>query len=66
MRMICRCGADVPAKRAQLGYRTCLVCGDKAAREVRHTVTPLNKSMNSKLFTDPELLKQLNPKRTGE
>lgn len=65
MRVICRCGDDVPAKRALLGYRTCLVCGDKAAREVRHTVAPLNKS-NYMLFTDPELLKQLNPKRTGE
>ena len=63
--VICRRGDDVPAKRAALGYRTCLSCGDKAAREVRHTVAPLNKS-NYMLFTDPELLKQLNPKRTGE
>jgi hypothetical protein len=40
-----------------------MACGDKAARQVRHTVAPLNKS-NYMLFTDPELLKQLNPKRT--
>ena len=63
--VICRCGDDVPTKRAELGYRTCLVCGDRAARQVRHTVAPLNKS-NYIMVTDPELLKQLNPKRIGE
>ena len=63
--VLCRCGEDVPAQRAQLGYRTCLVCGDRAARQVRHTVAPMNKS-NYMLFTDPELLKQLNPKRIGD
>ena len=62
--MICRCGDDVPAKRALLGYRTCLVCGDKAAREVRHTVAPLNKS-NYMLITNVTELAQLNPKRTS-
>lgn len=29
------CGAAYPAKRAQLGYRTCLDCGDRAAKEAR-------------------------------
>jgi hypothetical protein len=38
-------------------------CGEKAASKVRHTVVNLNKS-NYMLFTDPEMLKQTNPKRT--
>ena len=53
----------VPPARAELGYRTCLTCGEADAKKVRHTIAPLNKS-NYMLFTDPELLKQLNPKRT--
>jgi hypothetical protein len=63
--LICTsCYAErVPPARARLGYRTCLSCGDKQARAVRHTIAPMNKS-NYMLFTDPELLKQLNPKRT--
>jgi hypothetical protein len=57
------CGESVPVQRAQLGYKTCLVCGDKQARQVRHTIAPMNKS-NYMLFTDVDMLKQLNPKRT--
>jgi hypothetical protein len=40
-----------------------MACGEKLAREVRHTVAPMNKS-NYLLIRDPALLKQLNPKRT--
>ena len=37
----CRnCGDEVATKRSLLGYRTCLACGDKEARAVRHTVMP--------------------------
>lgn len=54
---------DIPSRRADLGYKTCLPCGDKQAREVRHTIAPLNKS-NYMVFTDATILKQLNPKRT--
>ena len=57
------CGEDIPSRRADLGYKTCLPCGDKQAREVRHTIAPLNKS-NYMVFTDATMLKQLNPKRT--
>ena len=53
----------VPPARARLGYKTCLACGDKQAKAVRHTIAPMNKS-NYMLFTDVNLLKQLNPKRT--
>jgi hypothetical protein len=38
-------------------------CGEKAARAVKHTIAPLNKS-NYMVFTDATMLKQLNPKRT--
>jgi hypothetical protein len=40
-------------------------CGETAARAVKHTVAPMNKS-NYMLFTDPTMLKQLNPKRTQQ
>jgi ribosomal protein L37AE/L43A len=54
---------DIPLQRYALGYRTCLTCGEKQAKKVKHIVAPLNKS-NYMLFTDASLLKQLNPKRT--
>jgi ribosomal protein L37AE/L43A len=56
-------GGTVPVARWRLGYSTCLPCGETAAKQKKHTVAPLNKS-NYMLFTDPEMLKQLNPKRT--
>jgi hypothetical protein len=42
---------------------TCLPCGDLVAKEVKHTVAPINKS-NYMYISDPQMLKQLNPKRT--
>jgi len=39
------------------------VLPEAAAKTVRHTIAPMNKS-NYMLFTDASLLKQLNPKRT--
>lgn len=58
------CNADIdPPARAQLKYTTCLSCGETQARKVKHLIAPLNKS-NYYHFYDPELLKQLNPKRT--
>lgn len=56
------CGDTFPPKRQALGYNTCLSCGDFAAREVRWTVAPLNKS-NYMLITNRDELSQLNPKR---
>jgi hypothetical protein len=63
--LICTaCYAErVPPARSRLGYRTCLSCGEIQAKQKKHTVAPMNKS-NYILFTDPSLLKQLNPKRT--
>lgn len=60
-----RCGGSYPAARRNLGYTTCLVCGDRQARKVRHCVAPINKS-NYVMITNYAELAQLNPKRTGE
>ena len=59
------CQEEISPARYALGYKTCLACGDREAINKRKLwcVAPLNKS-NYMLFTDPELLKQLNPKRT--
>lgn len=53
----------VEPHRAKAPRPTCMACGEKLARAVKRTVAPLSKS-NYMLFTDPEMLKQLNPKRT--
>lgn len=57
------CYGYVHSQRYRLGYKTCLQCGEMAARQVRHTVAPINKS-NYMLISDRDTLKQLNPKRT--
>ena len=59
-----KCGDDYPQARHNLGYTTCLSCGDKAARGVSHCVVPMNKS-NYTVITNREELAWLNPKRTG-
>jgi len=56
-----QCGGDVAPRRADLGYLTCLTCGDREARSVRHTVVPMNKS-NYTVITNLTELAQLNPK----
>jgi len=60
------CGNEiVPEQRHKLGYRVCLQCGDGVAKQDRASwcIAPMNKS-NYILITNPEMLKQLNPKRT--
>jgi hypothetical protein len=57
------CGDIYPLERMKIGYDVCLVHGDEIAKQRKFTVAPLNKS-NYMLFTDMNLLKQLNPKRT--
>lgn len=55
---------DRAAWCAKEGKRiTCLQCGEAAAKKVRHTIAPINKS-NYYYISNMELLKQLNPKRT--
>ena len=32
--MLCSCGNRIPPARAELGYRVCLLCGEKSAKAV--------------------------------
>lgn len=58
-----KCSAPFPAKRAALGYKTCLKCGDGAAKAARSawTVAPVHKS-NYVLITNREELSGINNK----
>lgn len=59
------CGDDVSAERLGLGYVLCMCCGEDAARKVKHTIVPMNKS--NYVYVSPDnltMLAQLNPKRT--
>jgi hypothetical protein len=58
------CGADFPPRRAELGYNTCLPCGDRKAVAARSAwcVAPVHKS-NYVLISNPADLRGLNPKR---
>lgn len=62
------CQDDIDPRRSALGYRTCLFCGEEAAR--RESVQkfsmciPINKSTPT-YISDVTLLQQLNPKRIG-
>lgn len=61
---LCReCGDPVPARRAALGYKLCLLCGEEAARTERMgwCVAPMHKS-NYVLVTDRRDLQGLNNK----
>jgi ribosomal protein L37AE/L43A len=58
------CGDPVGGKRWDLGYKTCLVCGDKQARQVKHTIVPMPKS-NYIVVTDMGLLVGLNSSHKG-
>jgi ribosomal protein L37AE/L43A len=58
------CGDTVSSKRWGLGYKTCLVCGDKQARQVKHTIVPMPKS-NYIVVTDMGLLVGLNSSHKG-
>ena len=57
------CGDVVANKRSALGYKLCLLCGDKMAHQRKFTVACNNKQ-GYELITDLSMLKQLNPKRT--
>lgn len=57
-------GNRIEPNRAKLGYKTCLPCGEKAAKKVKHTVVPMPKS-NYIAVTDLSLLKGLNSSHKG-
>lgn len=52
-----QCGDPVGDGRHALGYKLCLPCGDQRARQVKHCTIHVS---------NPDDLKQLNPKRIGE
>ena len=60
------CDATFPAARAELGYTTCLPCGDSVAKKVRAgwCVAQEYTKGNYQLITNLEALKQANPRRT--
>ena len=63
--MICIiCTNEMAQARAALGYKTCLSCGEKQARKVKHTIVPMPKS-NYIVVTDMSLLKGLNSSHKG-
>lgn len=57
------CGDDILPARYKLGYRTCMMCGEEAARAIRAAwcVAPMHKS-NYMLITDRRDLAGLNNK----
>jgi hypothetical protein len=57
----CECGEEIDLRRYQLGYKTCLVCGDKEAKARKFCVANLHKS-NYILITDKSDLIGLNNK----
>jgi len=61
--MLCKCGERIKVARSRLGYQVCLDCGDREAKSRKFTIAPINKS-NYYYVHNPEMLKQLNPKRT--
>ena len=61
--MLCkRCKLQpVPEGRVAIGYSTCMHCGEKDAKAVKHCIVPMHKS-NYVLMTNPEDLKGINNK----
>jgi len=54
----CRCcETHLRGERAQLGYDTCMSCGEFEAQKVKHTIVPMHKS-NYVVVTDKSLLKE--------
>ncbi len=60
------CGKPVPPARWNLGYTTCLSCGEQAAKQARASwcVAQEYSKGNYQLITNPDNLKHTNPKRT--
>lgn len=52
----CSCGEEIDVRRYELGYTTCLVCGDKQARERKFTIVPMHKSNYVAVFDRSDLL----------
>lgn len=57
----CVCGVEFDVARFRLGYKVCLECGEKRAKQIKHTIAPMHKS-NYMLITNLDDLKGLNNK----
>ena len=51
----CVCGERFSEARFALGYRVCLLCGDKQARDRKFTVVPMHKSNYVAMFNRDDL-----------
>lgn len=49
------CGDYLSRGRWELGYKTCLMCGEEQARQARHTIVPLHKSNYIPVFNRVDL-----------
>jgi ribosomal protein L37AE/L43A len=56
------CGEPYPAKRRELGYKTCLTCGDTSAKAARTSwcIAPAGHKQGDTIHTDPQYLRGLN------
>jgi len=60
----CECGLEISIGRLDLGYTTCLKCGDEVAKRVKHIVQiPYSKGAYQYIH-NPQDLCFTNPKRT--
>lgn len=55
------CGSAFAERRAALGYKTCLKCGEKETKNIKRTVVPMHKS-NYVLITNRQELSGVNNK----
>ena len=58
------CSDTVSPLRWQLGRHTCLSCGERVAKQHKHTIVPMPKS-NYIVVTDKSLLLNLNSSHKG-
>ncbi len=62
MEFVCdKCGKPVNRHRYEIGYTTCLTCGEASAKRHKHTIVPMHKS-NYIVVTNREDLKGINNK----
>ena len=56
------CGDRYPAKRAALGYRLCLACGEREARKARTSwcIAPIAHKQGDTVVTDRAQLRGMN------
>jgi len=64
MNQCSQCGDTLSQGRYNLGYRTCLTCGEVVALKYKHCIVPMPKS-NYIVVTDLSLLKGLNGSHKG-